>query len=273
MGRPIQQLRRYLLDRMVLRPSRHRIDHATKQRVMLTALGRPLECFVERNHEADLPPEVLILKFPGTAGRAERSTTFPAELLPGGQRQRVTIWTWNPPGYGGSGGRASLGRIADAAMEFWNHVIDRDHNSSTAVLLCGNSLGCVTTLHVAAAAGDAAGRCGLVLRNPPPLIPVVKHIARRYPMSRLVEPIAESLCERMNAVVTAAKVRQPAVFIQSELDSLVLPEYQQQVFGAYAGEKKLVVLEGLSHAGIPEESHQPLLQESIQWLWRQLHHP
>ena len=140
---PIQEIRRYLLDRMVLRPSRDPIDHAPKERVMLNADKDPLECFVERNYDGESPPQVLILKFPGTAGRAERSTTFPADLLP---PVRAAIWTWNPPGYGRSGGRARLDRIADASLDFCGQVIRREADRSTILLLCGNSLGCLTTL-------------------------------------------------------------------------------------------------------------------------------
>ncbi len=103
--RSLLPVRQYLLDRMVLRPSRHPIEHPTQQREMLDFGGRKLECFVQRNFEPDQSPELLVLKFPGTAGRAERSTGFPMSLM---QEHRVEIWTWNPPGYGRSEGRASL---------------------------------------------------------------------------------------------------------------------------------------------------------------------
>ena len=265
MGKPILSFRQYLLDRMVLRPSRHPIEHAPLSRVMLQSSGRPLECFTQRNYQGDQPPELLVLKFPGTAGRAERSTEFPLSQL---GRIRGSMWTWNPPGYGRSAGRASLARIADASIDFWSQVTEREAGESTSIWLCGNSLGCATTLHVAASVQPDPRRCGIVLRNPPPLIPVVKRVAQRYPFAGLVSPVAESVCDRMNVTVTARKVTLPAVFLQSELDTLVPVEYQNQVVEAYAGKSQVVLLEGLSHGGVATEFHEPMIEDSIRWLWK-----
>ena len=266
-ARPIHRFRRYLLDRIVLRPSRGPIDHQPQQRVLLRSGKHPLECFVQRNHDDDSPPDMLVLKFPGTAGRAERSTSFPLRMLPG---VRGSVWTWNPPGYGGSGGRASLERIADAAIDFWDQVTRRESDPSTPIVLCGNSLGCVTALHVAASTCHDSDRCGMILQNTPPLVSVVRHVADRYPVGRLIDPIAASLSDRMNAIVTASKVSLPCVFLQSELDTLVPPQLQQQVINAYAGNKQTVLLQGLSHGGIPVEAHEALLKEAIDWLWNQM---
>ncbi|MCG8649585.1 MAG: lysophospholipase [Pirellulales bacterium] len=267
LGYPIQKFRRYLLDRLVLRPSRKPIEHPFKQRVMLSSRARPLECFVQRNHDEETSPEVLILKFPGTAGRAERSTSFPRELLP---PLPASIWTWNPPGYGRSAGRASLGRMADASLDFLDQVLRREGSPTTPVMLCGNSLGCATTLHVAASQSRPPNQLGLVLRNPPPLVPVVKKIASRYPLGKLIDPIAESLCHRMNAVVTANGVLAPAVFLQSERDTLVPPDFQQFVIDAYAGRKQVVVMHGLTHGGVATESHEGEIREAMGWLWNQM---
>ena len=263
----IDKFRRYLLDRMVLRPSRDSLDHEPQQRVVLRWQNRPLECFVRRNHDADTAPDVLVLKFPGTAGRAERSSDFPLGMLPD---LRGAIWTWNPPGYGGSGGTASLDQIAEAAVGFWHQVTDGEADPHTPILLCGNSLGCVSALRVAACAASDHHRTGLILRNPPPLIPVVKRVADKYPLSRWVGPIAESLCDRMNAVITASQVPCPAVFLQSELDTLVPPAMQRQVIEAYAGEKTTVVLDGLSHGGLPADSHVKDIEKAIDWLWHRV---
>lgn len=252
---------------MVLRPSRDSIDHEPQERVVLRWRNRPLECFVRRNHDVDTAPDVLVLKFPGTAGRAERSSDFPLGMLPG---LRGAIWTWNPPGYGGSGGTASLDRIADAAVDFWHQVTAGQADPDTPILLCGNSLGCVSALRVAACAVDDHHRTGLILRNPPPLIPVVKHVADKYPMSRWVGPVAESLIDPMNAVITASQVQCPAVFLQSELDTLVPLPLQRQVIEAYAGEKKMVVLDGLSHGGLPVDSHAAEIKAAIDWLWNRV---
>ena len=95
--KPLRSLRRNLLDRMVLRPSQHPIHAPTLERVTLPCETETIECFVQRSHSDSEPPDLLILKFPGTAGRAERSTSFPTPML---DAKRTAIWTWNPPGYG-----------------------------------------------------------------------------------------------------------------------------------------------------------------------------
>ena len=265
-GRNLLPVRRYLLDRMVLRPSRHPIDHPHLRREMIDFGGRQLECFVQRNFEAALPPDLLVLKFPGTAGRAERSTGFPMSMM---ETHRVEVWTWNPPGYGRSQGRASLPRIADAAIAFWDQVTKRAGGPEVSIWLCGNSLGCVSALHVAASVKPNMASTGLLLRNPPPLVPVVKRVAANYPLGNLMAPVVESLCDSMNAMISASRVKLPAVFMQSELDSLVPPDFQNRLIANYAGRHRLVVLEGLEHGCIATDDHLPRIAESIRWLWEQ----
>ncbi|NND97307.1 MAG: alpha/beta hydrolase [Pirellulaceae bacterium] len=263
-----QSLRRRMFDRLVLRPSREPIDHGSLERVVLHwgADKHLLEYFVQANHEDDAALDLLVLKFPGTAGRAERTTPFPAQMFPDSPSE---TWTWNPPGYGGSQGRASLQRMKDASLEFFRHAMDHARVSdSTRIWIVGNSLGCVTALHVATEVTNC-DRAGILLRNPPPLTDVVKHVARRYPLGRLIHPVAESLIDEMNATLSASRVELPAVFLQSERDELVLPAMQQKVFDAYAGPKQLVLLEGLSHGGVATEYHEPVIRESVQWLWDQ----
>ena len=262
--RSLLPVRQYLLDRMVLRPSRHPIEHPTQQREMLDFGGRQLECFVQRNFERGQAPDLLVLKFPGTAGRAERSTGFPMSMM--GDR-RVEVWTWNPPGYGRSEGRASLRAIADASLAFWDGVSNRSGGGGLTTWLCGNSLGCVAALHIAATAKPDVCCTGLILRNPPPLIPVVKRVANGYPLGRLVEPVIESLCQSMNAMQTAGRVLLPAVFLQSELDSLVPPEVQDRLIATYGGPSRVVVMEGLEHGCVATDDHLPRIAESIHWLW------
>ncbi len=262
----LYKFRRHLLDRLVLEPSREPIDFGSQRREVLTFNGRPLETFVQSNAQDDGPPELLVLKFPGTAGRAERSTDFPMSMLP---NRRVAMWTWNPPGYGGSSGRATMNAITRAAVVFWEQVIQRVADPNTHVWLCGNSLGCATALHVAASV-DPGHRHGIILRNPPPLTPVFKHIANRYPLGKLAHSIGDALSEEMNAVSTARQVSWPAVILQSELDTLVPPRLQQQVIDAYGGPKKVVCMKGLTHFDAPTELHEPLIKSGVDWLWQQM---
>jgi pimeloyl-ACP methyl ester carboxylesterase len=262
----ITSLRHRILDRLVLRPSRHEIDPGAQQRVMLSwgSRAEPLECFVQRFGDESRPLDLLVVKFPGTAGRAERSTPFPAKF---DAAENSEVWTWNPPGYGRSRGKASLHRIEQAALDFWRQMLGSSRIApTTRIWVCGNSLGCVPALRVAGNV-DSQRRMGLILRNPPPLAEVVKEVATKYPMGRMIHPVADSLRDSMNAIVIAEKVTWPAVFLQSELDELVLPEMQNKVIEAYAGEKQMVVLEGLSHGGIASEDDEQLIDQSLHWLW------
>lgn len=260
----IRSFRRFLLDRMVLRPSRHQLDYGDQRRETFVSNGKTVECFQRKNYLGDEAPELLVLKFPGTGGRGERSTEFPGNQLRG---IRTSQWTWNPPGYGGSEGRAKLDRIADAALDFWAHALHQDAGKQTAVWLCGNSLGCVTALHVAATLQPDPRQAGIVLRNPPPLVSVVKRVALQYPLGSLIGPVAESLHDSMNALVTASRSFLPAVFLQSELDSLVPVDHQNEIISTYAGPHQVVLMKGLGHGGVATEFHEPAIRASLGWLW------
>lgn len=264
--RPIQSLRRLMLDRMVLRPSREPLDGGPQERVMLSAGRLTLECFVQRNFQVDQVPELLVLKFPGTAGRAERSTSFPMSVA---DDLRVEMWTWNPPGYGGSPGRARLASIADAAVEFSSAVTTRVAGPPTTVWLCGNSLGCATAIYVAAHMQHEATSTGLILRNVPPLRSVVRRVARSYPLGSLADPVIESLPQAMDVTQTAPKVCLPAVFLQSEFDTLVPVSDQNKVVQQYGGPSRVVLLRGIDHSGLTTEEHEPVINEATRWLWNQ----
>lgn len=268
-----QVLRQYLLDRIVLRPTRHWLEPGEQRRVGLNVLGRPLECFVHGKQPVGESLDVLILKFPGTAGRAERSSSFPLPILPldaAGQPPMGEVWTWNPPGYGRSSGRATMQGISAAAVDFARQVIERRVTLSTKLLLVGNSLGCAPALHVAASDICSSSKAGLILRNPPPLTPVVRRVAESYPLGRLVAPVADSVCDAMNVEVSAAAVNAPIVFLQSELDTLVPPLLQHRVHQAHGGPQKIVNLVGLEHDGIPDQSHSDAIVAAVDWLWKQL---
>ncbi|TWU08083.1 alpha/beta fold hydrolase [Stieleria varia] len=273
----IQQIRRRLLDRMVLRPTRHPIEFAPKTRVVFDGPVGDLECFFQHSvspqpgspaeNDELRSPDLIVLKFPGTQGRAERATSFPADALPGVHSE---IWTCNPPGYGQSHGRASLRTLGASAVAFTNHVLDRHASLHGAekpptIWLTGNSLGCVLAMYVAAHKPQVNG---IILRNPPPLIDVVKRAAARYPLGKWTAPIAESLCDTMNLMVTAPQVTCPAVLIQSLADELVPPMMQNEVVSAYSGEITIVPLAGVSHSGMPNASQTQAIHTAITELWQ-----
>ncbi|MCA9137064.1 MAG: hypothetical protein KDB00_09905 [Planctomycetales bacterium] len=260
----IHSLRRHLLDRFVLRPSRHQLAYAPKERVLVTVNRVTDEYFVTPSNVERTEYDLLVLKFPGTAGRAERASNWPDGILPG---VRTKVCTWNAPGYGASSGRASLANIAKRASRFWSLLTSELPPERPRIWLVGNSLGCATATHLASRSDIQVE--GLILRNPPPLIQTFKHVARRYPLGHLADAIAESVPSEMNLSLTAPQAHVPTVLLQSERDQLVPPNLQMEVFDALPGPKRLVVMEGLDHDGVATDDHEPEIRNAIGWLWEQ----
>lgn len=272
----IRRFRRKILDRLILRPSRHLIEpNDGSVKVELPIRRRRLECFVHGSvGGVDGDVDVVVLKFPGTAGRAERSSSFPMAEL---GFERTAVWTWNPPGYGGSGGRASLASIADAALALATAVIDRydAEGSRPRVYLCGNSLGCCVGLHVASelsrgqsGATDCSGPRdriidGLILRNPPPLADVVMRIAARYPMGHLMSSVVAALPPSMDAAATISGVPAPIVWICCDRDRLVPPELQEKLIDRHPGISLPVHLAGLDHHEPADEQQKKQIAAAI----------
>ncbi len=102
-----------IADRFVLRPTRHAIPVEDKTRQVIDYPGGSVEVWSQRTGDSSAgDAELFILKFPGTGGRAERATSHPADCW---AQCRCEIWAINPPGYGGSPGRASVRGLAAAA--------------------------------------------------------------------------------------------------------------------------------------------------------------
>ncbi|WDQ17315.1 alpha/beta hydrolase [Rhodopirellula sp. P2] len=307
--RPIQNwsrcIRFGLLNRFVLRPTTDPIDHRPQIRCRVSlsdhlesdsndpASDAWIESFVHRigktsaisvqdNSRLDdwreiPPPDDLVLKFPGTGGRAERSTPFPMQpqqLI----SQSAEVWTWNPPGYGGSPGTATLQNFSSTAEEWSQRVLSAraqqsPNGSDTRVWLCGNSLGCLPAMHVASSLQDTLPSAVLWVRNPPDLRRVILNISARWRATTAMQHVSAVLPKNVDAVDLASRCKIPAVFLMSEKDSLVLPEYQQAIHAAYAGPKLVVELSGLSHDDVLEEEHRPAINNALDWLIRRSQRP
>ncbi len=374
---PLRSLRIRFLDRCVLRPSRHAIDLGDLTRCELSLrLSHPdrtatIEAFVSTNQPpgavptatppqdateiADWsnisPPRTLLIKFPGTAGRAERSSPFPANLMPSCNNEAIAgvssqgtdgllnsdalsrraepsvdnldsrraepsvdnldsrraepsvdnsgsrraepsvdnsgsrraepsvdnadhyeVWTWNPPGYGRSSGRASLTKLVSAAEAFASQVSLARCGPNTRIWLCGNSLGCLPVLSLSARLSEwlpqrvATDRCLLWLRNPPDLANTILRVADRYASRFWMQRLVAHLPDQLNAVDNAAKSTLPAVFLMSEHDQLVPPPIQRSIHEAYAGEHRVVTLTDLDHGGPVDEQHRDAVQSALNWL-------
>jgi len=249
---------RTLADRLVLCPSTDPLPTDGKEPVTVPFDGHHVEGWVQRNGTvAGRDVRLFVLKFSGAGGRAERSNGHPAELWPD---VATETWSVNPPGYGGSGGPASLRRMAPAARAVFE-AIARVADGRP-ILVAGNSLGATIALHL----GTRFPVAGLLLRNPPPLRQL---ITRRHGWWNLWLPamaVARGVPTELDAVRNAAANRSPAVFVASERDETVPPRYQRMIAGSYAGEKRVFAIPGARHATpVPEAMAGPYT-EHLRWL-------
>ena len=247
-----------LADRLILEPSTHEIPVKGKLQRFLPHDGIQLEVWIQRigpnNEDA---PDLYILKFPGTASRAEHFTEVAASCWP---NLCVEIWAVNPPGYGSSGGKASLRNIPSMASTALNQI--RHVAEKRPVVVVGNSLGCVSALFLAA--NDDID--GVLLQNPPALREMIRDHFGWWYMKILTAIIASQIKEELNSIRNAAHAKIPAVFIMSQQDQVVPAKYQQMIIDAYAGNKRVLVLPDADHGTPLSEQEVDRLQQLANWL-------
>ncbi|XZE55303.1 alpha/beta hydrolase [Planctomycetaceae bacterium SH139] len=295
------KFRRTVADRLILQPTRHPLKAIDMRRVEIPYFHGHIEAYAGRTEQPlpaldtgsglDLgpgldrqasrrltepsrglavpdfqaqkkPPRLLVLKLPGTAGRAERSTLFPVTLL---EHQPAEVWTWNAPGYGGSSGKPTLAGMAHAVLHFYDAVTALRAGEETRIWVCGNSLGCATSLHLAAHRPVD----GLVLRNPPPLIELVTARDAWWNLGFGGRLVARGIPREMNAVVSAERVNAGILFIESTADKVVPPDLQQLIREAHVGPQQLLQLAGAEHHTPIDDVYREPLVESLRWLWDQ----
>ena len=255
-----------LADRVVLRPSRQPIPAPHKNRRCIACGAGQVEVWIERTSSgsgagAGSPePEVFVLKFNGMGGRAERTTVHPLEVwdgLPG------EVWSPNPPGYGGSEGRASLQSLALAARAAFEELLTIAGDRP--IVVAGNSLGTTTALHVAAHFADVPNLAGLVLRNPPPLKELIRG-KYGWRTLGLAHGVASRIPPELDSVANAARIRVPCVIHSAGRDRIVPPRYQRLVIDAYAGPKQIVTVADGDHVFTlsPDEAEEYV--QALQWL-------
>lgn len=247
-----------MADRLILCPTTHAIEVTDKRCLPLTVGQDRVEVWEHDVGPADRESDVLVLKFPGTGGRAEYSTDQPACFWPD---LRVRLWTVNPPGYGGSTGRASLVKLAPTARKVFEQA--KREAAGRPLVLFANSLGGTCALHLAARFPVD----GLILRNPPPLRQII--MARFGWRTGLLGArlIAGQVPEELDSLVNAPRVQAPAVFLMSERDAIVPPKYQRLIHEAYSGPKRVVSLKNAGHATSLTPDDVSAYQESLAWLW------
>jgi uncharacterized protein len=202
-------------------------------------------------------PAAYVLRFYGNGDRAdfhvgEESSQFPD----------AEMWGVNYPGYGGSRGPATLRGVAAAAVASYDAVAAEARGLP--ILAFGSSLGTTAALHVAAMRNVHA----LLLVNPPPLRQLIVGEYGWWNLWALAGGTAAQVPAELDSLQNARNARMPAVFVMAEKDEVVPPEYQQQVIGAYAGRKEVIVVPGGTHNSGADRETQDKIVAAVTRLMR-----
>jgi|GEM_PF-1170917 len=253
-NRKLMQIAQRLLDQMAFSATTDMIDPENRTReVVEFENGCASGSFEMWGHRLVGPSgstsEVpwVILKFPGTGGRAEQASTHPAGALPEGSV--LSVWAVNPPGYGTSGGKPSMTTMP-AVIRCAVARVGSMH-PHTRLLVTGNSLGCMWALYAAANCQPDA----LLLRNPFSLRELISG-QWRYNWWNLgaARWIAGAVSGELDAVANARQCHVPCMIVQSGNDSLIPVRFQAMVIEALSGRNETLVIPGADHGDPMPES-------------------
>jgi hypothetical protein len=246
-------------DRLLLIPqkSRETVQDATALTIPFD--GGSLEVFVARSPGAkQAEPKAYMLEFTGNATAADDIAGLVASRW--GERP-VETWVMNYPGYGHSTGKARLARIGPAGLAVYDEL--KKVAGDKPIVLAGNSMGTTVALYVATQRPTA----GLILQSPPPLMKCVMIDNGWWNLWLLAAPVALALPTSLNSIANAARVTVPAIFITCDSDTLVKPGRQKLIIDAYAGPKRLIVLQGKNHNDLLERRDELAeFGEGLDWL-------
>jgi pimeloyl-ACP methyl ester carboxylesterase len=200
---------------------------------------------------------VYVLKFPGTASRAEDATQLVDNCWPG---LCVEIWAVNPPGYGGSSGRPSLRHIPTMASLALHALGPRV--SERPLVVAGGSLGCVSALYLAANQPID----GLLLQNPPALREVIHAQSGWWHFGWAKAALARQIPETLDSISNAAASPVPALFLVARRDRIVPAPLQQKIIDAYAGPKQVLNRPHADHDTPLDEDDLQELRSLAAWL-------
>ncbi len=187
------------------------------------------------------PPRARVLVFTGNAGRAEREIEAAARLF---EAHAVELIALNPPGFGASSGRATLGSLGPSGVALFDAI--RAEDASTPLGVYGNSMGGVVALHVASRREVA----GVVLRNPPPLRDLILGNYGWWNLWLIALPIALSVPSELDAIENAAAIRVPVVLLRADSDRTVPPEFQVRIEQAFQCPKTTIEYAGGHNEGL-----------------------
>lgn len=247
-----------IADRLILRPSQHAISTSDKSRRMLPFGRGSIETWMQRvGTNCSEDADVFVLKFSGTAGRAERATYHPLDYW---TDLRAELWSVNPPGYGSSSGPASLKTLAEAARCVYSEL--RIVAQDRPIVIMGNSLGTVPALYLAGNFDVA----GLVLRNPPPLRQLIMGRHGWWNLWLGAALISRKVPRQLCSIRNAQAATCPAVFLSSRQDETVPATYQDKVIQAYGGPSCIVSLKDADHTTSLNLDEQREYSRVLEWI-------
>lgn len=217
------------------------------------------------------PVDLVIIKFPGNAGRAELSPIHPANVWP---KKHIEVWSINPPGYGASRGRASLDHVPTVARGVCAEVVHQ--YPATPILIYGNSIGGLTAMLTVAFTlrRRRPPRVALLLRNPPDLVPLILEHRRRWFHGPVPKWLTRGLDPQLDSVALATACHCPLLLVQAERDRMVPPSNQDRIFHAHPGPKAKFVIPRADHHHAPDSGEQEeydryilAIQQTFQRLW------
>jgi pimeloyl-ACP methyl ester carboxylesterase len=253
-GRLSQAAAQALANRIVLGATQHLLDAPEKRPFRVQHGDGHLELWEETHHGDGSGP--FVLKFPGTNSRAETAASLALQCW---SRRGTTVWSVNPPGYGGSSGEASLANIPAMATRALQAI--REVAGERPVIAEGFSLGCVSALYL----GAQGLVDGLVLRNPPPLRETLR--ARSRWSLGLVSALADpGIPEVIDCVANAAACRVPTVTAIAFEDRIVPLACQRLVVDGYGGEQRVLEQRGAGHVTPYSEDDMERLCGFLEWL-------
>ena len=247
----------------MLWPTTDPIDPGELKRQLIPVDGGHLEAWSTDFSTGSAKHQVLLIKFPGNAGRAERSTANPAHLLHDAASE---VWTVNPFGYGGSVGPATLQRYPEMVDAVYQSLRPKfpDHR----LLVYGRSLGSISALLMAAKYPVD----GVYLWNPVPIHQLISNRMRyALPSLGLSRFVAKQIPSELNAVENAKNSNAPCLIVTSLQDEVVPAKFQAQVIKHYAGPKRVFEMANVGHnESIPEEMEQRY-RGDVDWWCDQIH--
>ena len=246
-----------IADRLVLMPTTHPIESETSVRKTIPLFGGELEYYADHvaaSQDGPATGKLLLIKFPGTGGRAERASTHPAECWGGD----TVTWTINPMGYGGSTGPATMQRYPEMVRSIGLHA--RDVEPDRRIVVTGNSLGGISALLFAASFPVA----GMLLRNPAPIQQLMgKRTRYVVPSLGLSKLVAATIPAELDCVANASKTSCPCWFVTCEQDRVVPPSFQEQIWSALPGTKSRFMVPEADHADPVPDS---LKEKYLAWV-------